>query len=72
MPLWLAFSTYLEGWVRCCPVAVAAGTAKMREGLKLMRSQHQKLFIPLLATLLAEMEAEAQPGSKIIRNASHG
>jgi DNA-binding response OmpR family regulator/class 3 adenylate cyclase/predicted ATPase len=59
MPLWLAFSTFLEGWARCCPVAVASATAEIREGLNLMRSQHQKLFIPLLATLLAEMEAEA-------------
>jgi predicted ATPase len=59
IPLWIAFGTFQEGWVRAGVADRDAGIAKMREGITLLRSQLLGTFMPLLMTLLAETEAEA-------------
>ena len=56
--VWIAFGTFIEGWVRSGAEEREAGIAEMHEGLVLMRSQYLGTFMPLMATLLAEAEAE--------------
>jgi class 3 adenylate cyclase/predicted ATPase len=59
MPVWTAFGTFHQGWLRWHAGDREAGTAGMHEGMALMRAQRQEVFKPMLATLLAETEAEA-------------
>jgi len=59
IPLWIAYGTFAEGWLRWSAVDRDAGTAEMHEGMALMRLQQQGVFMPLFTALLAETEAEA-------------
>jgi predicted ATPase len=59
LPMWIAYGTFDEGWLRWDAVAPEAGKAEMHEGVALLRSQQAGVFLPLLMTLLAETEAEA-------------
>jgi predicted ATPase len=57
LPLFLAWGTFLRGWVRSC-AGDREGEAEMRRGLALAREIDSRLFEPLCETLLAEVEAE--------------
>jgi tetratricopeptide (TPR) repeat protein len=59
IPVWIAFGTFYEGWLKWRCGNREAGIAEMHEGLHLMRSQRQGVFMPQLMALLAETEAEA-------------
>jgi class 3 adenylate cyclase/predicted ATPase len=59
MPMWLAYGTFHEGWLRWHDGDRDEGTAKMRDGLTLMHEQGISTFTPLHGVLLAEAEAEA-------------
>ena len=58
MPWWLANGTFFQGWARWKAGEHERGTAEMQKGMALVYEQHQHLFVPLLATLAAEAEAE--------------
>jgi predicted ATPase len=66
MPLYLAFGTFHRGWAMWHAGDRAGGTARMREGMTLIDAQSQKVFVPMLTTVLAETEGEAgQPEAGI-------
>lgn len=70
MPVWTAFGTFHDGWVRCGTVDREAGIREMHEGMTLMRLQHRQTFMPLLTALLAEAEAEAGRSDDVARRQS--
>ncbi|WP_162240943.1 adenylate/guanylate cyclase domain-containing protein [Bradyrhizobium tropiciagri] len=58
LPMWLAFGTFIDGWVRFC-AGDLEGEAGMRKGSELLRDAGSHFWRPDLGTLLAEAEAKA-------------
>ena len=56
---YIAIGMFHEGWARSGGVDREAGIAEMHQGLALLRSLPEALFMPLFMTVLAESEAEA-------------
>jgi predicted ATPase len=60
MPLFLALATSCRGWAGAQLGEREAGIAELRGGLTAFMEQGNKLYVPFLQGLLAELEAEGQ------------
>jgi predicted ATPase len=60
MPLFLLFGTMCRGWARAQLGERDAGIAELQSGLTAFTDQGNKVFVPFLQGLLAELEAESQ------------
>ena len=60
MPLWIAYGTFFEGWLRLDGDDRERGIAEMQDGMALLFAQYVKIFVPLFATRLANPAAQRQ------------
>jgi predicted ATPase len=63
----LAWGTFIHGWATWREGDREPGEATMREGLTLIAEQEVGVYLPVIASMRAEIEAEAEVGAAVAR-----